>query len=707
MHAIIVGSGIGGLAAALCCLREGIQVTLLEKAEALKEIGAGIQISSNGSKVLRELGLLDKIAEKAVQPLSFRIMSLDSDEIIADMPLGEQAADRYDGPFFQIHRGDLLEALASILPSGVLHFDTPVESFRQDADSVTVRLTNGETVRGDVLIGADGIRSVVRDQLSGQPDTEFSGRLAWRALVPADRLGNCNFEERFYGWAGGERNVFSYWVRPKKLFNFGGIVPSREVKRESWNQSGDVAELRHSFAGANPRLSALINAVDTAFITGLFYKKPLKFWTHGRVTLLGDSAHAMLPYLAQGACQAIEDAQVIAKCLARHGGRNIPDALAEYELKRRPRTTKVQSAVLATSIFWHESDPVLVAARNGRMRGLAQIDPLATTVWRWLYSYNAKEDGESPYIKADRWGKIAEFPGDTEEQRRAWTMWNGMFTPEDEARGINGLREGYDRFFCQFKPTPAAEITEVKAGLAPALWVVPKQTKGNRTILHFHGGGFAFGSAKCSVEYGERLAKAVDGRCLALEYRLAPENPFPAALEDALSAYHWLLENGVSSSDILLSGESAGAGLAFAVALALRDSNERLPAGIIALSPIADFTLTSPSIDKFEGQDPVVDRDILTYMATNYFQSHSPSEPLVSPLFGDFKGLPPMLIQAGRSEVLIDEAQRLAAKAKAAGVNVTLGIYEERMHIFSLFPFLPSAVKALEQVGEFAKMLVR
>jgi salicylate hydroxylase len=703
MHALIVGGGIGGLTAALCCLREGIEVTLIEQASALREIGAGVQISSNGSTVLRELGVLDKVAEVAIKPISFRILSFDTGELISDMPLGIAAAKRYGHTFYQIHRADLLDILAAALPKGVLRLGSRVEGFTQDADGVAVTLKSGETIRGDVLIGADGIHSVIRRNLVGQQDTAFSGKLSWRALVPADRIAECDFKHRFYGWAGGDRMVFAYWVRPGKLFNFGGVVPATEVMRESWSQTGDVAELKRSFAGATPRLAKLVDAIDEASITGLYYKDPLTTWTEGRVTLLGDAAHAMLPYLAQGACQSLEDAMVVAKCLARHGDRGIPAALAEYELKRRPRTTKVQSTARATSIFWLEKDAVRVAARNGRMRGLQQIDPLATSVWGWLYSYDACKDGSSEFIIPQKRGKKREYAEDGPEQRRAWDMWHDLFTAEDEARGVAGLREGYDRFFGQFTPSVTTQVTEVKAGFAPGLWVDPEGSRERPIVLHFHGGGFAFGSAKCSVEYCERLAEAIGGRCLALEYRLAPENPFPAPLEDALAAYRWLLTEGYLPSEILLSGESAGGGLAVAVAMALRDAGDPLPAGIIALSPFADGTLQSESIDRYAGQDPIIDRDILTYMVTNYFQSHSAVDPLVSPLYGDFSGLPPFLIQAGRTEVLVDDAVRLAAAAKEKGVDVTLELYDERLHIFSQFPFLPNAAKALASVQAFAR----
>jgi salicylate hydroxylase len=578
-----------------------------------------------------------------------------------------------------------------------------VEGFRQAGDKVTVRLVSGEQITGDALIGADGIHSVIRPQVVGDGETTFSGKLCWRALIPAERIAHLDFKDRFYGWAGKDRMVWAYWVRPKTLFNFGGVVPATEVHRESWDETADLDELKASLMGSNPRLAGLIDAIDRAFVTGLFDRDPLPRWTSGRVTLLGDSAHAMLPYLAQGACQSLEDGLVLASCLARYGDGSVPAALADYELRRRPRTTKVQSTARATHIFWTEGNQIQARARNGRMRGLAQIDPLATTIWRWLYAYDARAAGNDEAVAPDKRGVRRQYPGDTEAQRRAWDMWHDLFTAEEEAGGIVGLRRGYDRFFGQFKTDPTTKVTRVTIDDATGLWIDPAGLPKQIVVLHLHGGGFAFGSADCSVEYGERLARAVGGRCLALNYRLAPEHPYPAAVVDAVAAYRWLLAQGYRASEILISGESAGGGLAVSTTMSLRDSGIALPAGVIVLSPFVDCTLSSKSIDQRDGQDPILDRDILTYMATSYFQSHPASDPLVSPVFGDLKGLPPLLIQAAKEEGLVDDAKRLAQRAKADGVAVDLHLYDERMHIFSLFPFLESAGKALSEISEFAR----
>ncbi len=477
--------------------------------------------------MLQALGLLPQADAVGVKPVSFRVLDFDSGEVISDMPLGPRAAERYGQPFYQFHRADLLSILSAAIPAATLRLNSRVEGFTQDGSGVSVNLQSGEVLHGDVLIGADGIHSVIRRALVGDGETTFSGKLVWRALVPADRIADLDFKERFYGWAGKDRMVWGYWVRPNTLFNFGGVVPVTEVHREAWDETADLGDLRASLAGAEPRLSNFISRIDKAFVTGLFDRDPLPEWTRGRVTLLGDAAHAMLPYLAQGACQALEDAHVLASSLARSGSARIPEGLKDYELRRRPRTTKVQTTARATHIFWTEGDDLQRRARDGRMRGLAQIDPLATTVWRWLYAHDPVTAAENAIVPPDKRGLRRRFAGDLPEQARVWDMWHDLFTPDEEAGGIRGLRRGYDRFFSQFTPRSTTSQQRVNIGLAQALWVDPEKTGRQRVVLHLHGGGLAFGSAASSLEYAERLALAVDGRCLALDYRLAPEHPFP------------------------------------------------------------------------------------------------------------------------------------------------------------------------------------
>ena len=268
MHVLICGAGIGGLAAAHTCLKAGFEVTLLEQAQALHEIGAGVQISSNGTKVLSDIGLREAIDAVGVRSQSFHVLTYETGEPIAEFPLGETASSHYGDIFYQLHRADLVDALSAALPDGILRFGARVDRIEQDADGADAILEDGEAVRGDVVIGADGIHSAVRRSMGLVDDARFSGKLVWRALVPAERIAEYGFGENFYGYAGRDRMVWAYWVRPGQQFNFGGVVPSDEVHREGWNDTGDLDELRASFADANPRLAGLIGAIELDPIAG-------------------------------------------------------------------------------------------------------------------------------------------------------------------------------------------------------------------------------------------------------------------------------------------------------------------------------------------------------------------------------------------------------------------------------------------------------
>ena len=230
--------------------------------------------------------------------------------------------------------------------------------------------------------------------------------------------------------------------------------------------------------------------------------------------------------------------------------------------------------------------------------------------------------------------------------------------------------------------------------------------RGN-VVLHFHGGGYLIGSAKGSLEYASRLAAAVGGACYTVDYRLAPEHPYPAAIDDAVSAYRALLARGIPASSILLSGESAGGGLAVALALVLRTAGNPLPAGILAVAPFTDLTLSGPSVRAFNGDDPAANRDLLTFMGASYFQGHEPTDPLVSPLFGDLTGLPPLFVTATQGEVLLNDATRLAERAEKAGVDVTLRLVEDSVHVYTIFPFLPETRATMDEVANWARHNLR
>ena len=224
-------------------------------------------------------------------------------------------------------------------------------------------------------------------------------------------------------------------------------------------------------------------------------------------------------------------------------------------------------------------------------------------------------------------------------------------------------------------------------------------------MLHFHGGGYVVGSAQSSEEYASRLAATLSTQCIAVDYRLAPEHPYPAALDDAVDAYRALVASGVPASRIILSGESSGAGLAIALAMAIRNAGDAMPAGIIGICPFADLTLSGPSVKQFDGKDPAANRDTLTFWGASYFQRHDPHDPMVSPLFGDFRGLPPMFLAASEGEVLFSDTIRVAERATSAGVAVTMKNVTDSVHVFVVFPFLPETVATLGEIQKWSATL--
>jgi len=266
--------------------------------------------------------------------------------------------------------------------------------------------------------------------------------------------------------------------------------------------------------------------------------------------------------------------------------------------------------------------------------------------------------------------------------------------PIEEQRARQEKRVGYIRL------PKGVQCQPVSANGVPAEWIAaPDANLG--VILYLHGGAYALGSIDTSREFAARLAHVTNTPVLAINYRLAPEHPFPAALEDAVSAYRWLPDQGFDPSQTIIAGDSAGGGLALAILLTLRDAGERLPAGAVCISPWTDLALTGASIRTKAQADPILDLYSLDMYAKYYAGEREPAFPLISPLYADMKGLPPLLIQVGTDEILLDDAARCAENARQAGVDVTLEIWDEMFHVFQLIGFLPETKKAMAQIAEF------
>ena len=267
------------------------------------------------------------------------------------------------------------------------------------------------------------------------------------------------------------------------------------------------------------------------------------------------------------------------------------------------------------------------------------------------------------------------------------------------------MRTGLDAMGEATKPVADTATEQVDAGGVEAYWVSATNTDNNSpVVLYFHGGGYVMGSALSHRALTERLAVAVGGRVLAVNYRLAPEHPFPAATDDALASYRWLLGQGVAPSNIVVAGDSAGGGLTIAALVAIRDAGEPLPACAIAISPWVDMEGLGESMITKAAVDPMVQKAALAMLAPMYLNGHDPRTPLAAPLYADLSGLPPILIQVGSEEPLLDDSNRLAEKIEQAGSQVTLEVWPDMIHVWHLFaPMLDKGQEAIERMATFSR----
>lgn len=279
--------------------------------------------------------------------------------------------------------------------------------------------------------------------------------------------------------------------------------------------------------------------------------------------------------------------------------------------------------------------------------------------------------------------------------------------PWPENPTVEEMRQGFELLSQQFSASASVLTETVDANGVAAEWVTAAGTAAARTILYLHGGGYVIGSPATHRGLAERLSKAAGARVLVVDYRLAPEHPFPAAVEDATAAYRWLLASGVTAGDIAVAGDSAGGGLTVATLVALRDAGDALPAAGVCLSPWVDMEGIGESMTTRAELDPMVQQEGILGMASMYLQGADPRSPLAAPLYADLHGLPPLLVQVGTSETLYDDATRLAEGAKAAGVQVTLEPWDEMIHVWHLFAeALPEGQKAIDRIGEFIRQHV-
>lgn len=336
----IIGAGIGGLTAAALLARRGHAVAVYEQAGRFARVGAGIQQSANAVKVLRALGLEPVLRERAFAPRHWNNREWDTGAEKHLLQLGAAYEARYGAPYLLLHRADLHAALESVVPAGCVHLGRQLAALEQDAEGVTLRFTEGAPARAELVIGADGVHSTVRAALFGAEAPQFTGRVAYRATFPAALLNEPLLDDCTKWW-GPDRHIVMYYVTANRdEVYFVTSVPEGDWLIESWSSEGDMAQLRGHFAGFHPAVRQVLAACPAAHKWALCIREPMAQWGAGRITLLGDSCHPMVPYMAQGAACAIEDAAVLARCLDEGGA--TPAALARYAATRRERTGKVQ-----------------------------------------------------------------------------------------------------------------------------------------------------------------------------------------------------------------------------------------------------------------------------------------------------------------------------------------------------------------------------
>jgi salicylate hydroxylase len=390
MRVIVIGAGIGGLATGLTLRRAGIEVEIFEQAAQLREVGAGIQISPNASLILQRLGLAEEMRQLGVRPLAIQIRRWDDGRVLTRQPLADYCERNFGAPYYHFHRADLLDILSNALPRSVLHLDHRCVGLRCYRERAEVKFQDGTVADADVIVGADGIHSIIRELLLGPESARFSGHVAYRGLVPSERLADLGLELCASSWWGPGHHFVQYFVGAGGRFvNWVAVVPG-EWRVESWTERGEVADALREFDGWHPQVRSIIGAVEVTNRWALYDRDPLPRWTIGRVTLLGDAAHAMLPYMAQGAAQSIEDAAVLAKCIQRYPD-DVATALRRYEATRKPRTTLCQDGSRRNGAMYHLADGAEQQARDSNLSAETTA-PLPQNAW--LYGYDAEAEFE-------------------------------------------------------------------------------------------------------------------------------------------------------------------------------------------------------------------------------------------------------------------------------------------------------------------------
>ena len=388
MRIAVIGAGLGGLAAGVALRQAGFDVDVYEQAPELTEIGGGINLGPNAVRVLYRLGLRPALDREAVRPLSTHQRRWQDGRTLQLAPLNPRCEELYGAPHLTVHRADLLAIIAAGFAPERLHLGYRLVGLSDKGDRIEAWFENSVRMTADVVIGADGINSTVRAALLGEEAPRFAGCVAYRGLVPVERIADLGLELGSQSWVGPGGHFVHYFVSRGRLLNFVGWTEHDTWSREDWTDRATIGRALQAFAGWHPQLRRIIGAADTCFIWALFDREPLPRWSIGRITLLGDACHPMYPFMGQGAAQAMEDGATLAACLSAAGG-GVPDvALRRYEELRRPRVTRLQEMSRANKTRFHLPDGPAQEARDAEWARAGDRSPDAL---RWLYEFDATE----------------------------------------------------------------------------------------------------------------------------------------------------------------------------------------------------------------------------------------------------------------------------------------------------------------------------
>lgn len=367
LRVIVIGAGIGGLAAAAALRRAGAQVEVYERAQVVARVGAGLQLAPNATSALRGLGLLPQVCAIASRPESWCSFSAQDGELTLQLPLGDEVEAKFGSPYLHVHRSDL-QAVLLKEQVGDLHLGRRAAGIDEHGAGMTVRFADGGSAAADLVIGADGVHSTIREMLFGAMPACFSGLVAYRGIVPADQVHDIPLITA--KWWGADRHLVHYWVSGGRELNFVAPVPEEAWTEESWSAEGNVTDLLDALCDFAEPVRQVAGAAATLMRSALYDRDPLPRWGEGRVTLLGDACHPMLPFMAQGAGMAIEDAVVLTRCLDGVTADGIEEALARYAATRIERTSAVQGGSRANDFL------------RGTSSGLSSEDVYGYDAWQ-------------------------------------------------------------------------------------------------------------------------------------------------------------------------------------------------------------------------------------------------------------------------------------------------------------------------------------